>query len=409
MARDGVKERRIEMMKAPDDISANGRNLMGGGDFFCHLIEGDALGACNGTFVRIVRPGREDEEATRSDGIEKEVGGFEVIAEAVVGEIDDIAIVMKERVEHFLFIARDERRDHDCAFGGGIETACFVVFEGLVVAMFSGIFDPHATDVDGLAELLHEDTDITYGIVGATVDLDVVLDAEEAGFEALSSEAGGVHLDIANHRLELAASGHGAEEGFLREDGELEPDAISANRRNLGVPDSISGNERNLIRNGRNLLLIPNTISGNERNLVGGRVEGEFFDALPEATDDSEDALRHGGCDVENGVQVVRHEAVLEQFDLGVALGDLGEVVNDGFAEFGALHIGLHGVVVGDDEFAQQGVAGRYHKDHVVDADAAPSAAVLLPMPSIVCHVRQFLAQSYKKNLRYASFRGKFF
>ena len=52
-----------------DDISANRRNLMGGGDFLGHLIEGDALGACNGTFVRFVRPWREDEEATRSDGI----------------------------------------------------------------------------------------------------------------------------------------------------------------------------------------------------------------------------------------------------------------------------------------------------------------------------------------------------
>ena len=154
---------------------------------------------------------------------------------------------------------------------------------------------------------------------------------------------------------------------------------------------------------------------------MGGRVEGEFFDALPEATDDSEDALRHGGCDVKNCVQVVRHEAVLEQFDLGVSLGDLGEVVNDGFAEFGALHVGLHGVVVGDDEFAQQGVAGRYHKDHVVDADAAPSAAVLLPMPSVVCHVRQIslpqgrdyffeiLAQRYKNFLTWANFRGKIF
>ena len=131
---------------------------------------------------------------------------------------------------------------------------------------------------------------------------------------------------------------------------------------------------------------------------MGGRVEGEFFDALPEATDDSEDALRHGGCDVENGVEVVRHEAVLEQFDLGVSLGDLGEVVNDGSTEFGALHVGLHGFVVGDDEFAQQGVAGRYHKDHVVDADAAPSSAVLLPMPSVVCHVRQFGAKLHKKS-----------
>ena len=245
---------------------------MGGGDFFCHLIEGDALGACNGTFVRFVRPGREDEEATRSDGIEKEVGGFEVIAEAVGGEIDDIAIVMKESVEHFLFIARDEGRYHDRAFGGGIETGGFVVFEGLVVAMFGGIFDPHATDVDGLAELFHEDTDITYGIVGAPVDLDVVLDAEEAGLEALGGETSGIHLDVTNHRLELAVCGHGAEEGFLREDGELEPDAISANGRNLSVPDSISGNERNLIRNGRNLLLIPNTISGNGRNCLRRRI-----------------------------------------------------------------------------------------------------------------------------------------
>ena len=151
------------------------------------MIEGDALGASDRAFIGIVRPGREDEEATRSDGIEKEVGGFEVIAEAVVREVDDIAIVMNEGMEHFLLIARDERRNHDRAFGSGIEAGGFVVFEGLVVAMFGGILDPHATDVDGLAGLLHEDADIAYGIVGATIDLDVVLDTEEAGFEALGS------------------------------------------------------------------------------------------------------------------------------------------------------------------------------------------------------------------------------
>ena len=162
------------------------------------MIEGDALGASDGAFVGIVRPGREDEQTACGYGIEEKVGGFEVIAETVVGEVDDIAIVMKEGMEHFLFIARDERRDHDRAFGSGIETGGFVVFEGLVVAMFGGIFNPHTTHVDGLAELLHEDTDITDGIVGATVDLDVVLDTEEAGFEALGSEAGGVHVEIAD-------------------------------------------------------------------------------------------------------------------------------------------------------------------------------------------------------------------
>ena len=105
---------------------------------------------------------------------------------------------MEERMEHFLLIARDERRDHDCAFGGGIETGGFVVFEGLVVAMFGGILDPHAAHVDGLAELLHEDANIAYGIVGATVDLDIMLDAEEAGLEALGSKAGGVHIEVAD-------------------------------------------------------------------------------------------------------------------------------------------------------------------------------------------------------------------
>ena len=151
------------------------------------MIEGDALGASDRAFIGIVRPGRENEQAACGNGIEEEVGGFEVIAETVVGEVDDIAIVAKEGMEHFLFIARDERRDHDRAFGGGIETGGFVVFEGLVVAMFGGILDPHAAYVDGLAELLHEDADIAYGIVGATIDLDVVLDTEEAGFEALGS------------------------------------------------------------------------------------------------------------------------------------------------------------------------------------------------------------------------------
>lgn len=162
------------------------------------MIEGDALGAGDGVFVGVVRPGREDEQTACGYGIEEKVGGFEVIAEAVVGEVDDIAIVMKEGMEHFLFIARDERRDHDRAFGGGIETGGFVVFEGLVVAVFGGILDPHAAYVDGLAELLHEDADIAYGIVGTTVDLDVMLDAEEAWFEALGCEASRVHVKIAD-------------------------------------------------------------------------------------------------------------------------------------------------------------------------------------------------------------------
>ena len=373
---------------------------MGGGDFLSHLIEGDALGACNGTFVRIVRPRREDEEATRSDGIEKEVGGFEVIAEAVVGEIDDIAIVMKERVEHFLFIARDERRDHDCAFGGGIETACFVVFEGLVVAMFSGIFDPHATDVDGLAELFHENADITDGIVHPTVNLHVMLNAKEAGFEALGSEAGGVHLDIADHRLELTVRGHRTNKRLFDKDDILNPNIISGNGRNLFLsPNTISGNGQNLIRDGRNLL---------HRNLLGNGVNAELFDALPETTDGRKDALGHWGGDVENGMKMVRHEAVLQETDLRVTLGDLSQVVDNSFAEFRALDIGLRRVVLGTFQFSENRLTRRNYQNHVIDAYAVPCMTVFLPMPVVLLHLRQFWRKG-TKNFGHVQVLGDFF
>ena len=102
-------------------------------------------------------------------------------------------------MEHFLFIARDEGRYHDRAFGGGIETGGFVVMKGLVIAVFYGIFDPNTAYMDRLAKLLHKNADIAHGIVDTSVDLDVMLHAEEAWLEALGSKANRVHLDITYH------------------------------------------------------------------------------------------------------------------------------------------------------------------------------------------------------------------
>lgn len=64
-------------------------------------------------FVRVVRPGREDEEATFGDGIKKKVGRFEIIAKTVIGDIDDGVFFLEENMEHLLFMLRDERRDHN--------------------------------------------------------------------------------------------------------------------------------------------------------------------------------------------------------------------------------------------------------------------------------------------------------
>lgn len=313
------------------------RLLRGGTDLLGHLIEGDTFGTSDGAFIGIVRPRREDEETTGGNGIKEAGRGFEVLTESVVGEVDDMAIVMKEGMEHFLFIARDERRDHDRAFGGGIETGGFVVFEGLVVAMFGGIFDPHAADVDGLAELLHEDADITYSIVGATVDLDVMLNAEEAGFKALGSKAGGVHLDVADHGLELAVRGHGAEEGHFGKERRGERRIIFAcNRRTLRGerPDSIR-------RNGRTLRERRIIFAWNRRTSFCGIGTTEFFGGLPETTYDGHDTIGHGALDMNDDMEMVGHKAELKDTYLRIVFMPMDDTLNEILAKLRLVDIRL--------------------------------------------------------------------
>jgi len=116
-------------------------------------------------------------------------------------------------MEDLLFVLRDERRDHDRALASGENTAVLVIAEGLVVAVFNGIFDPHTADVNGAVVVVLEKGDVAHGAVGAAGDVDVGLDAEEAGFEALGGEAHGVHLDVADHGLELVLGEERAEKG----------------------------------------------------------------------------------------------------------------------------------------------------------------------------------------------------
>ena len=58
---------------------------MGDADLLSHLIEGDAFGAGDSAFIGIVRPRRENEQVACGNSIKKEIGGFEIIADAVAG------------------------------------------------------------------------------------------------------------------------------------------------------------------------------------------------------------------------------------------------------------------------------------------------------------------------------------
>ena len=100
-------------------------------------------------------------------------------------------------------------------------------------------------------------------------------------------------------------------------------------------------------------------------------------------------------------MEMVRHEAVLKQLDFRVPFRDLREVMDDGFAEFRAFYKGLRGIVLGDLQFTEERFSGRYDQNQMVDADSAPCAAIGLPVP-VVLHLRQNLAQRYKKFCTYA-------
>lgn len=200
-------------MKLPetDEERWRGRRLFRT-DLFGEAVEGDAFGAGDVALVGVVREWREDEQATFSDCIEQGIGGFEELTEAIVGKEDDVTFLLQEHIEDIFLVLGDIRRNHDGAISGGFDATVHIIAEGLVVACF-GFVNEVMADMDRLAVFFGEDEDITNGIVHAAVDFDIVLDAEKARFEALGSEAHGVHLDIADHGLELVLSEERAEEG----------------------------------------------------------------------------------------------------------------------------------------------------------------------------------------------------
>ena len=89
-------------------------------------------------------------------------------------------------------------------------------------------------------------------------------------------------------------------------------------------------------------------------------------------------------------MQVVGHKAEMEHLNLGIELRNTEKAINDRIAEIRALHVGLQGVVVGDDEFAKKRLArGDYHSD-MIQAGAFPHRVGLLPLPCVVIHTTEF-------------------
>ena len=304
-----------------------------------------------------------------------------------------------------VFLPRgDKRRDHDRALAGGIIARGDVVVEGLGIAE-TGSLGHGMADMDRCAEGLGEEFAVADRRIEMAIDLDIGLDAEELGLEALGSEASRIHLNVLNHRLELALAGERAEEGHLGEEGGIVVGIQS--RRNRRTTASISGGDYVGIQSRRNRRT---TVSISGGDYVGiqfrrnrrttARIERtQVFGGLPEATHDELDATGHGAPDVDDSMEMIGHDTELKDTDLGEALVEMEQALNEVFGEGCLGHVSAEGVVIGDDEIAQQGLPTGDGKRHMIDTDAFPGRTALLPLPIVMrSHSRTKSGTKVQKN-----------
>ena len=88
----------------------------------------------------------------------------------------------------------------------------------------------------------------------------------------------------------------------------------------------------------------------------------------------------------------------MEHLYLGIELRNTEQTINDRIAEIRALHEGLQGVVVWDDEFAEKRLTrGDDHGD-MIQTGAFPHRVGLLPLPCVVIHTTEFWCKGTKKS-----------
>ena len=331
-----------------------------------------------------MREGREDKDIASIDSIEEAVSGLVIVTEAIVRQEDEGAVLGEENGKDLLLMFGDERRDKDSALAGGYYTTIHVFAEGLRVAGF-GFVNEDMADVDLHKTGSHQKFGIPYSAGDTTGKFDVRLDTEEAGLEALGSEALGVHLYVAHHGIELTVAREGAHKRHLMEE------------RIEGLPDRIRRN-RQTRSNGE---------VGIGKALNRGRVlAAELFGGLPERAEDGHDALFHLAAYTNDEMEMIRHHTEPHDHYLWVTLIEMEEAGNELFSEGSFVHISLGWVLFGDDELTEERFAAGHGEGHMVDADALPCRTTLLPMPLILRHSSKSGAK-VQKNMDIRNYKCK--
>ena len=141
----------------------------------------------------------------------------------------------------------------------------------------------------------------------------------------------------------------------------------------------------NIIRN--NLLfpflaVPPNIIRNNRRSRRPGAPQ--FLHALPESPHHSPDAYWHSAPDVQDRMKVVWHEAKVQHLHFRMMLRNANQTIHQDIAEHRTPHFSPVRVAVRYLKSPQQRPPIRDCQRDVIQANALPRRARLLPFPSLL-------------------------
>ena len=130
------------------------------------------------------------------------------------------------------------------------------------------------------------------------------------------------------------------------------------------------------------LAVPPNIIRNNRRSRRPGA--SQLLHALPESPHHSPDAYRHSAPDVQDRMKVVGHEAKVQYLHLRMMLRNANQTIHQGIAQHRAPHFSPVRVAIRYLESPQQRPPIRDCQRDVIQANALPRRARLLPFPSLL-------------------------
>lgn len=173
----------------------------------CHVVQGEALGAGDGTALHVVWPGSEHEKEPFGAGGEVLAGGLVHGWESFLYDGDKRALGIENGTGYLFLSGRDARADDHGAFGGAVkEIRLLFLYETEV--LLCGVVMAAYLQAYGAVE----EPSVAYGGVGGSVDGEVGDDAEEVGVHLLDGEAHRVLPHIVHHVVQLPLAG---EDGVL--------------------------------------------------------------------------------------------------------------------------------------------------------------------------------------------------